>query len=81
MRGSCNAQLAQQARTVIQQETLGPLESVYSKLTSCHEVIPEWRKCRVSGGGVFFEQAVHHLDLWGFLLQSEIEEVFANSRS
>ena len=30
---------------------------------------------------MFFEQAVHHFDLWRFLLQSEVEEVSASSRS
>ncbi len=73
--------LAQQARAVIQRGNLGPLELVRSELTSYHEVIPEWRKRRASGGGVFFEQAVHHFDLWRFILQSEVEEVFATSRS
>src|SRR5205807_7757964 len=36
---------------------------------------------RELGGGVFFELAVHHFDLWRFLLRSEVEEVFAVSQS
>jgi myo-inositol 2-dehydrogenase / D-chiro-inositol 1-dehydrogenase len=73
--------MAQQARALIHQGTLGPLELVRSRLTSYHPTIPDWRKRRASGGGVFFEQAVHHFDLWRFLLQSEVEEVYAVSRS
>jgi predicted dehydrogenase len=44
-------------------------------------MFPNGGKRRESGGGVLFEQAVQHFDLWRYLLQSEIEEVFATSRS
>jgi predicted dehydrogenase len=50
-------------------------------LSSYHETVPEWRKRRVNGGGVLFEQAVHHFDLWRFFARSEVEEIFALSRS
>jgi len=73
--------LAQKGRAFIQQGRLGSLELIRTGLTSYHETIPEWRQRRELGGGVFFEQAVHHFDLWRFLLQSEVEEVSASSRS
>lgn len=73
--------LAQRARELIQQDGLGALELIRSGLTSYHETIPEWRRTRARGGGVFFEQAVHHFDLWRFLTGAEVEEVFAVSRS
>lgn len=73
--------LAQQARELLRQDALGPLTLLRAGLTSYHDEIPAWRTRRASGGGVFFEQAVHHFDLWRFLLRSEVEEVFAVSRS
>jgi len=76
--------LTQEALAVIEKGTLGPIEAVRSILTSdtrFHTDSPEWRKRRERGGGEFFETAVHHFDLWRFLLKTEIEEIFAISRS
>lgn len=73
--------LAQRTRELIQQDGLGALELIRSGLTSYHETIPEWRRTRARGGGVFFEQAVHHFDLWRFLTGAEVAEVFGVSRS
>lgn len=73
--------LVRQARKTIQRGSLGRLELMRTALTSYHDNVPEWRKRRGMGGGVLFEQAVHHFDLWRYLLQSEVEEVFATSRS
>lgn len=73
--------LARQARLIFRQGRLGPLEIVRSVLASCHKDLPEWRKRRVSGGGVLLEMAMHHFDLWRYLLDEEVEEVSAQSRS
>jgi myo-inositol 2-dehydrogenase/D-chiro-inositol 1-dehydrogenase len=73
--------LVRQAQAMLQHGALGPLELMRTAFTSYHENVPEWRKRRELGGGVFFEMAVHHFDLWRFLLHSEVEEVFAVSRS
>ncbi|MGH7216777.1 MAG: Gfo/Idh/MocA family oxidoreductase [Nitrospiraceae bacterium] len=73
--------LARQARALFHQGNFGPLEAVRSMLTSCHKDLPEWRKRRVSGGGVLLEMAMHHFDLWRFILGQEIEEISAHSRS
>jgi len=73
--------LLRQAQGLIQRGRLGPLVLLRTAFTSYHEHIPDWRKRRELGGGVFFEVAVHHFDLWRFLLHSEIEEIFAVSHS
>jgi myo-inositol 2-dehydrogenase/D-chiro-inositol 1-dehydrogenase len=73
--------LARQARLLVRQEILGPLEVVRSVLTSCHKDLPEWRKRRFSGGGVLLEMAMHHFDLWRYLLGGEVAEISAHSRS
>lgn len=76
--------LVRQAREIIQRGTLGPIELMRTALTSGirHRMnIPNWRNRRVSGGGVLFELGVHHFDLWRFLLQNEVEEIFATTRS
>jgi myo-inositol 2-dehydrogenase/D-chiro-inositol 1-dehydrogenase len=73
-----------EARKIIQHGVLGPLEfirTVSSSRVRYQQNFPDWRKDRVRGGGVLIELAVHHFDLWRFLLGNDIEEVFAASRS
>ncbi len=41
---------------------------------------PAWKHHREDGGGALVEIAVHLFDLWRYLLDDEIEEVFATSR-
>ena len=43
--------------------------------------VADWRKQVDSGGGVLLELGVHHFDLWRFLLDSDIEEISAESAS
>jgi myo-inositol 2-dehydrogenase/D-chiro-inositol 1-dehydrogenase len=73
--------LTRQARAVIQEGRLGPLDLLRSVLTSVHHSVPEWRRTRATGGGVFLEMAIHHFDLWCYLTQTEAEEVSAYARS
>lgn len=73
--------LAREARTLFHQGILGQLEIVRSALTSCHKDLPEWRRRRISGGGVLLEMAMHHFDLWRYVLDEEIDEISAHSRS
>ncbi len=73
--------LVRESRELIERGSLGRLELMRTVLTAHYETIPEWRKRRQLGGGVFFELAIHHFDLWRFLLRSEVEEVLATSRS
>src|SRR5439155_22439283 len=37
----------------------------------------EWTNPRVLGGGVLLDSAIHHFDLWRFVLGAEVAEVFA----
>ena len=57
------------------------LRSVFSSDTVHKPAIAPWRRRMSLGGGVLIEQAIHHFDLWRFLLGAEVEEVFALSRS
>ena len=69
--------LIREARALLRDGGLGPLELIRSVLTSSHESVPEWRKARATGGGVLLELAVHHYDLWRFLTGEEVAEVSA----
>ena len=73
--------LLREARAMIRRGDLGQPELIRTTLTSYHETIPDWRMRREQGGGALNEMAVHGFDLWRFLLGSEVEEVFAASRS
>ena len=73
--------LLREARDVIRSGRLGRLELIRSTLTSNHLEIPDWRAKRESGGGALIEMAVHHFDLWRFMLGTEVDEVFTFSRS
>ena len=41
----------------------------------------EWKTRRELGGGALFDLAIHHFDLWRFVLGAEVAEVFALTRS
>jgi len=72
------------ARLAIAQGRLGAVElvrTVWSSQVRQQAGLPEWRRRRDLGGGVLNEMAVHHLDLWRFLLGSEVDEIFASSRT
>jgi len=72
--------LVRRARTILAQGILGRLSLLRSVFTSgsrFEERYQPWRARREQGGGVLTEFGVHHYDLWRFLLDSEVEEVFA----
>jgi myo-inositol 2-dehydrogenase/D-chiro-inositol 1-dehydrogenase len=76
--------LVREARARLEEGTLGRIVAVRSTLTSdvrFHRDVPDWRKRRSDGGGEFFETAIHHFDLWRFLFDTTIEEIFAHSCS
>jgi predicted dehydrogenase len=76
--------LVRQARVALQSGALGRLSMIRSIFTNGvyqNGRIPEWRRQRVLGGGVLLDMAIHHIDLWRFLLDSEVEEIFVASRS
>lgn len=76
--------LIQEARKMLESGALGEIESIRSQWTSAiryKQQLPEWRNSREQGGGALFEIAVHHFDLWRYLLKSDIAEVSAHSKS
>ncbi len=76
--------LIRRARAVIESGALGRIQairSVFSSGTRFRGDAPEWRKRRNLGGGALIEVGIHHYDLWRYLLGSEVEEVFVESRS
>jgi myo-inositol 2-dehydrogenase/D-chiro-inositol 1-dehydrogenase len=76
--------LVLRAKQSIDSGELGTIELMRSVFTSDlrhGRSVPEWRNQRALGGGVLFDLAVHHFDLWRFLLGSEVSEVIARSSS
>jgi myo-inositol 2-dehydrogenase / D-chiro-inositol 1-dehydrogenase len=76
--------LIRQSKKILEHQELGELKLLNTFHTSGTRHLgnlAEWRKKRASGGGVLIEQAVHHFDLWRFLLQNEVEEVFATTQN
>ncbi len=75
--------LVRQARAFIATGALGRLESIrvvwYGPRDDTD--LPAWRERRQLGGGALLETALDHFDLWRFLLGTEVDEVFAFSRS
>ena len=73
-----------QAKEIIKSGSLGPIEMVLSVSTTgtrFNPKAPVWMDKRESGGGVLFEYSGHFFDLWRFLFDEDVEQVFAVSRS
>lgn len=73
--------LVRQARDIVRSGRLGTLQTIRAVWNSPRDddTLPEWRRHRALGGGALVEIAMDHVDLWRYLLQSEIDEVFALS--
>jgi myo-inositol 2-dehydrogenase / D-chiro-inositol 1-dehydrogenase len=72
------------ARSVVAGGLLGQVELVrttWSSQVREQAGLPEWRRHRDAGGGALNEMAVHHVDLWRFLLGTEVDELFASSQT
>jgi myo-inositol 2-dehydrogenase/D-chiro-inositol 1-dehydrogenase len=76
--------LVRKARDFVLQRGTGPIRMIRT-VFACqgHKTgdIPEWRKHRELGGGGLVDIAIHDFDLWRFLINSEVEEIFAISHS
>jgi myo-inositol 2-dehydrogenase/D-chiro-inositol 1-dehydrogenase len=73
-----------EALSLVRQGAIGSVEAirtVYSDPILDRADLPAWRVRREQGGGALLEKAIHHVDLWRFLLEDEVEEVFAVGRS
>ncbi len=73
--------LVLRARDLVRSGILGKLRAIRSVYTHCHPGAgaPSWHKRRALGGGVLFNDGVHHFDLWRFLLDAEVTEIFART--
>jgi myo-inositol 2-dehydrogenase / D-chiro-inositol 1-dehydrogenase len=74
--------LVLRAREIISSGALGRIKGVSSLYT---HPLPEreerdWMRHRESGGGAALEEAVHHFDLWRFMLRVQVAQVFASSQ-
>lgn len=65
-----------QARAMVQGGLLGRVKALRSVYTHNRtgENAPDWHRKLAQGGGVGFNEAVHHYDLWRFLTGSEVVE-------
>lgn len=76
--------LVRKAQEMMKQEILGTPQLARSMFTSNSQNqsrFAQWRTEREQGGGVLIEVATHHFDLWRFLLNSEIDEIYAVTQS
>jgi len=76
--------LVDAARDAVAKGALGEIEIVRTAWTCGFHVgraWPAWRYDRSTGGGAFYEIAIHHVDLLRYILGDEIDSVTAESRS
>jgi predicted dehydrogenase len=74
--------LVARARQVVAEGRLGRVQAVRTAFTSpVLDGKVEWKTRRGLGGGALFDRAIHHFDLWRFVLGEEVAEVFALTRS
>jgi predicted dehydrogenase len=76
--------LVREGKQMLDANSVGPLVVMRTAFTNAlqyDEASPAWRKDRACGGGVIHDLAVHHFDLWRFLLSSEVQEIAVSSRS
>jgi predicted dehydrogenase len=76
--------LVREARELLRKGAVGPVTAIATRFTDARLAqpdLPAWRGRRELGGGGLLEKLVHHFDLWRFLLDDEVEDVFADSRS
>lgn len=74
--------LVRKAVRIVQSGVLGEIKVIRSTYTHWHpgETAQAWHRTRAEGGGVLFNEVVHHFDLWRLLLRSEFTEIFSASR-
>ena len=74
--------LVQRARAIIESGALGEIKAVTGVYSHWYpgEKALVWKKRRETGGGILFNDGVHHFDLWRSLLGKEVADVYAVSR-
>ena len=76
--------LVRECRQMMDAKAIGSiiaLRTTFTNALSHNHMSPVWRKDRTCGGGVIYDLAVHHFDLWRFLLSSEVQELSVSCRS
>ncbi len=73
--------LIRRARAMVRRGDLGEIRAIRSVYTHARpgEGAPDWHRKLDLGGGVSFNEGVHHYDLWRFLLDAEVRRVSAFS--
>ncbi len=71
--------LVVKARLFLATGAMGRIKAVRSVYTHDRtgKGAPDWHRKLEVGGGVCFNEAVHHFDLWSYLCGAEVEEVFS----
>lgn len=74
--------LVQQARKFIKSGAMGNIKAINSVYTHYRlgQYAPDWHRKFALGGGVAFNEAVHHFDLWRYFTDSQIEKVSSFNR-
>ena len=73
--------LIRRAREMIRKGAVGKIKAIRSVYTHWHpgDTAQAWHKKRELGGGVIFNDGVHHYDLWRFLVPGEVIQLYAQS--
>jgi predicted dehydrogenase len=74
--------LVSRALQIVQSGVLGEIKAIRSTYTHWHpgDSAQLWHRKREFGGGVLFNEVVHHFDLWRLFLGSEVDKIFSTSR-
>jgi len=75
--------LVRQAQAIVAGGQLGAvvtMHTVFASAAAFPAQHSDWRRRDDLGGGVLFDLGIHHFDLWRFLMQCEVEELFAQRR-
>lgn len=70
-----------EARRLIAEGRIGEIVAIQSVFTSAARDLPPWKKRRETGGGALLDLASHHLDLSGWLLDTEAAAIDCSVRS
>lgn len=73
--------LVRRARRFLGTGALGPIKAVRSVYTHNRlgDTAPDWHRKLASGGGVCFNEGVHHFDLWRYFGCGDVEQIFSVS--
>jgi predicted dehydrogenase len=74
--------LVERARRLVREGRLGRVQAVRSAFTNpVLDAEIDWKTKRPLAGGALVDRAVHHFDLWRYVLGEEVAEVFGLTRS